>query len=126
MLTAMLEVWRDMFGTVSVEVAVEMAESIGRSVAREYPGLDAEDLSSEALVVLMEKSNLLVGKEAGYVHTVLLEAATSYAAKERYEYMLGTSSYVYRPVEVRAILQEVYWNPAEWDVPSSKADLLSA
>lgn len=115
-----------MFGTVSVEEAMEMAESIGRSVAREYPGIDAEDLSSEALVVLMEKADRLKGKDGGYIHTVLMEAATSYAAKERYQYMVGTSSYVYRPSEVRALLAGAYWRPDSWDVPSSKDDHLSA
>lgn len=115
-----------MFGKVSAEKAIEMAEAIGRSVAREYPGVEAEDLSSEALVVLMEKYPLLVGKDAGYIHRVLMEAATSHAAKERYEYMLGTSAYIYRPSEVRALLKEVYWSPDLWEVPSGKDDYLSA
>jgi len=115
-----------MFETVSVEEFMDMARRAGESVARTFPGMDAEDLSSEALTAIMENAWSVKGKDRDYIYKALEAAAERFALKARYDYMLATSTYVYRPAEVRALLKEFYWNQDEWDVPSGPDDRLSA
>lgn len=99
-----------------------LARTVGRRVARKWPGQDHEDLAQEALLRLYEKVDKLFDKETRYLYRVMERAAMSYASKERYDYMVNTSSYVYTPKEVRAILETVYFDPEAWDTPTQKDD----
>jgi DNA-directed RNA polymerase specialized sigma24 family protein len=103
-----------------------LADRVGRRVANEFPGLEAEDIASEALVRLAERAEKLPTDDEGYVYRVLYREAVRYAAKERYDHMMGTATFVYTPREVRALLQEAYFDPAAWDVPTAKDDYLTA
>ncbi|MEU5878207.1 hypothetical protein [Spirillospora sp. NPDC047279] len=112
---------------ISDEKLIELANRVGRDVARQYPGLEAEDLASEALTRFQEKLPRMsddVG--VSYVYRVLERDAARYAAAVRYDYVISTSQYVYTPREVRALLKELYFDPAAWDVPTGKDDWLSA
>lgn len=105
---------------------MELATQVGRRVASDYPGVDAEDIASEAYVRLLEKAPKMDDPSAGYIFRVLERDAGAYAAKVRYDYVVSTSQYVYTPAEVKAILSEVYFDPSAWDVPTGKDDRLSA
>ncbi|WP_433332574.1 hypothetical protein [Spirillospora sp. CA-294931] len=112
---------------VSDEKLIEMANRAGRDVARQYPGIEAEDITSEALTRFYEKLPRMADDvEVRYVYRVLERDAASYAAKVRYDYVISTSQYVYTPREVRALLKEIYFDPTAWDVPTGKDDWLSA
>lgn len=99
-----------------------LARTVGRRVARKWPGADHEDLAQEALLRLYEKVDKLFDKETRYLYRVMERAAMSYASKERYDYMVNTSAYVYTSKEVRAMLETVYFDPEAWDTPSQKDD----
>ena len=114
-----------MFPKVSAEKVQELARKVGRRVAAEYPGVDAEDIASEAVTRLMAKAHRIEDPTAGYVYRVLERDARAYAASVRYDYIVSTSQYVYTPREIKALLAEVYYNPGCWDVPSAHDDLLS-
>lgn len=99
-----------------------MARSVGRKVAKKWPGLDHEDLAQEALTQLYSKADKLAGKETRYLFKVMERAAMSYASKERYDKIITSSQYVYTPAEVKALLETQYYHADSWDVPTSKDD----
>jgi hypothetical protein len=103
-----------------------MAESVGRSVARDYPGVDAEDISAEALTKLMDNRPKADDPSAGYVKRILQRYGATYAATQRYQRIVETSQYIYTPNEIKALLEHCYYDPAAWDVPTGKDDWLSA
>lgn len=115
-----------MYPSVTTEEVTELATRIGRKVASEYPGVEATDISAEALTRLLENPVRLDDPPAGYIYRVLDRYARAYAAKVRYDRVISTSQYVYTPKEIRALLAEVYYDPAAWDVPTAKDDWLCA
>jgi hypothetical protein len=115
-----------LFDNLSSQQVMELANKVGHKIAREYPGIDADDIASEALSRLATKAPKLDNPSAGYVYRVLERDAGAYAAKVRYERVISTSQYVYTPREIRALLAEVYYDPTCWDVPQAKDDRLSA
>ena len=115
-----------MFRHVTDEEVVDLANQVGRKMAREYPGVDPSDIASEALVRLAGKADKLFEKSKGYIYRVLERDAGAYAAAVRYDYVVSTSQYVYTPREIKALLSEVYFDPTAWDVPKGHDDRLSA
>src|SRR5689334_22674890 len=111
-----------MFPSTTTDEVLEIAATVGRRTAREIPGLEAEDITAEAVTRLVAKADKLGDPEPGYIYRVLERDAHQYASKERYDYLIGTSEYLYRPREVTALLKEAYWDPTMWDVPSAKDD----
>ncbi|MEU9871129.1 hypothetical protein AB0C87_25195 [Actinomadura sp. NPDC048021] len=103
-----------------------MAAQAGRKIAREYPGIEAEDIAFEALTRLYESAERLRGATKDYLYGVLESEGLKYAAKERYDYILFSSQYVYTPREIKAILEHAYYDPTARDVPTRKDDWLSA
>lgn len=100
----------------------EMAQNVGRNVARQWPGVDAQDCAQEALTRLLESRSFL---ERHHTNEPLLKSfmrrvASRYASNERYEYTLRTAEYLYTPREVRGLLEHAYWDESirETDVPS--------
>lgn len=115
-----------MFPRVSTEKVLKMARRVGRRVAAEYPGIDPEDISSEAVTRLAGKAHRLKDPSPDYVYRVLERDAVKYASEVRYDYVINTSQYIYTPREVRALLAHAYFNPECWDVPHGRDDRLSA
>jgi hypothetical protein len=105
---------------------MELASRAGREVARKYPGIEAADIASEALSALVEKIDRVADMSPGYLYEVLRRDGLTFAAKERYRYIVETSQYVYTPREVRALLEHCYYDPSAWDVPTGRDDWLSA
>ena len=100
----------------------EMAQNVGRNVARQWPGVDAQDCAQEALTRLLESPTFL---DRHLDNTELLKSfmrrvATKYASGERYEYTLRTAQYLYTPREVRGLLEHAYWDDSirETSVPA--------
>ena len=111
---------------LDIGVVVGLANLVGARVAREYPGITAEDITQEAITALYEKSDRLTNFEQDYLYTVMYEAGNTYAARERYDYLVNTASYLYTPKEVKAVLEEAYFDPSFWEVPTHKDDYLAA
>lgn len=110
----------------------EMAQNVGRSVARQWPGVDAQDCAQEALTRLLESPTFLDRHQDNepLLKSFMRRAATKYASNERYEYTLRTAQYLYTPKEVRGLLEHAYWDESirETNVPSgpeTKTQLLA-
>lgn len=115
-----------MFENVTTEQVMDLATKVGRSVARDYPGVDAEDIASEALTRLMTDGIKESDPTPDYVFAVLNRHGRAYAAKERYDFIIGTAQYVYTPREIRALMETCYFDPNAWTAPTGKEDYLSA
>lgn len=90
----------------------DLAQKAGKSVARQWPGIDPEDCAQEALTALVERPTLLAehGDNELLLWSFMRRVATRYASHERYEYTLRTSQYLYTPREVRGLLEHAYWD----------------
>lgn len=115
-----------MFEQVTLDQIVEMASRAGKEIARKYPGIDSEDIASEALTALMGKIDRVADMSPGYLYEVLRRDGLTYAAKQRYQYVVESNQYIYTPREVKALLEHCYYDPAAWDVPTGMDDWLSA
>lgn len=115
-----------MFKNLTHEKVMGMARRVGRETAREYPGIEAEEITDEALTRFYAKAHHLTDVTEGYAYRVLERDAFTYAAEVRYRKIIETSQYVYTPREVKALLEHVYYDPSAWDVPTGKDDRLSA
>jgi DNA-directed RNA polymerase specialized sigma24 family protein len=94
---------------------VSLARSVARSFARDWPGIDADDLHGELNLKLVEKRHFFektTGNLNGAVGAYLRKYATEYCAKERYRAVYGTPHYMYGTDEV-AVLLEVYYLPRD-------------
>lgn len=115
-----------MFPNLTTDEVTELANKVGVRVARDFPGVEPDDIAAEALFEISKKAKSLKTDDPGYIYKVMEGDARRYASKERYDYMLLTAQYIYTPREVRALLAEAFFDPAMWDAPSAKDDRLSA
>jgi hypothetical protein len=108
--------------------AVEMiprAERIAKEIAREWPGIEADDIQQEILLHVLEPENNFESNEYDEqtLTAVLRTIGTRYANGERYAYTFNSAQYVYTPAEVRALLEEAFFDPACWeDAPRKEVD----
>jgi hypothetical protein len=114
------------FEILDPDKVLEKAKRIGWQISKNYPGVEAEDITGEILEHLVSVAGRLTSTEDDYLDRVMRRAGASYAAKERYEYIVRTSQYVYTPREVRALLRDAYYIPEMWKVPTAKDEHLSA
>lgn len=105
---------------------VFIASQVGDRVAREFPGIESEDVAQEVIARIFENHNFPEAFDPDYLYMAMYKEGKAYALKERYDYILSTSQYLYRPDEVRALLEEVYFQPSSQDVPTAKDDRVSA
>jgi hypothetical protein len=115
-----------LFETLSDERVMEMATRVGQQLARGYAGIDPEDITGAILVHVAEKAPRMKSEDEDYVYRAMRMAGIQYAAKERYDYIINSSQYVYTPSEVRALLKEAYYVEDMWTTPSAHDDRLSA
>jgi hypothetical protein len=82
-----------------------------RTVARDYPGVDSDDLyQSLCLWVLENEKWLKVDEEAGCKY-IIYRAAHILARQERTESLHNCAQYDYRPADVRKILETAFDEP---------------
>lgn len=109
-----------MIGDLTDEEVLALAQKAGRRIASKYPATDADDIAGEALGELYRKAGKLAETSSGYVYRVLERAGARWAAKQRYEEQVRTSQYVYTALDVRTLLENAFFNPEAWDVPTSR------
>lgn len=100
------------------EEAVEwsgVVEKIGKFVARDFPGIEWEDLTQDIWVHLLEREQKgpLPSPDADGVMRALKREAERIAWRRRKEDLRSTSQYDYRPSDVRRIL-ETSFNYMDW------------
>lgn len=115
-----------MFENLTTEEVIQMASKVGRRVARRFPGVEADDIASAALTELVRTKDQIKEPTEGNVYKILEKFGIRYADKERYDYIVNSSQYVYTPREVRALLKEAYFVEEMWNTPSGRDDRLSA
>lgn len=107
----------------------DLAQRVGRNMARKWPGIEAEDMAQEALTALLEHSELLADfpDNIALLTSFMGRAAGKYASRERYDFTLRTSQYLYTPAEVRGLLTHAYWDVSlrETTVPTGPDDRTS-
>jgi DNA-directed RNA polymerase specialized sigma24 family protein len=103
-----------------------MAQNVGRSVARQWPGVDAQDCAQEALTRLLESPDILEDYQDNepFLKSFMRRAATRYASAERYQFTLNSFEFIYTPREVRGLLEHAYWDESirETEVPTGPDD----
>lgn len=92
-----------------VEAYSPMFQRVAERTARAWPGFDADDLAQQIWCELLPKWGSLTGDDR------LMEAAASRVArafciKQRYDFMMAASEYVYTPAEVRALFKECFFD----------------
>jgi DNA-directed RNA polymerase specialized sigma24 family protein len=91
-----------------------IVEQASRSVARDYPGVDADDIYQELCVFVLENERYLKPEETAGTRYILYRAAHIYARKERAAGLFASVQYDYRPSDVRAILETAFSEPEMW------------
>lgn len=107
----------------------DLAKRVGISMARKWPGIDAEDMSQEALTALVGRPELLKDfpENIKLVTAFMGRVAGSYASSERYDFTVRSARYLYTPAEIRGLLTHAYWDQSlrETSVPTGPDDRTS-
>ena len=96
---------------------LNLARSVARGFARDWPGIDQDDLNGELSLKLVEKRSFFektTGNLNGTVGAYLRKYAMEYCAKERYRAVYGTPHYLYGSEEVSALLESYYLPRDAW------------
>jgi hypothetical protein len=106
-----------------------LALRVGKKMARQWPGIDAEDMSQEALTALVERPEILADfpENVALVTALMGRVAGSYASRERYDFTVRSARYLYTPAEIRGLLTHAYWDQSlrETSVPTGPDDRTS-
>ncbi|WP_343955640.1 hypothetical protein [Nonomuraea longicatena] len=86
------------------ELVRETAESVGQKVARDWPFLDAEDITQHVLLEACTRAYDYNAMEPDELWSFLTRKAVAYCARERNDYVYRTARYLYTPEEVRVLL----------------------
>ncbi|MGI5245459.1 hypothetical protein [Dactylosporangium sp. CA-139066] len=101
-------------------------ESASRAVAREYPGVDSDDVYQSLCVWVLENASYLKTDEVAGCRYILYRAAHIIARKERTEALQSCVQYDYTPADVRKILETAFDDSETWlkaHVPADGASL---
>ncbi|WP_034088752.1 hypothetical protein [Streptacidiphilus albus] len=93
-----------------------MAKATAARFARNWPGIDADDLFGHLSLMLVEKRTILGKAENINAATsaLLRKVATEYCGKERGRALYGTADYLYSTEEVDEIVSRVFLPPDDW------------
>jgi hypothetical protein len=87
-------------------------DAASRTVARDYPGVDSDDLYQSLCLWVLENAKWLKTDEEAGCKYIIYRAAHIIARQERAESLHRCAQYDYRPADVRKILESVF-EPAE-------------
>lgn len=102
-------------------ILVEIDKSAKR-IARDWPGIDAEDIAQEMVLKVCENWDASLKDQDGPTRRRMALGLAElrgkqYAAGERYEYQQSTSEWIYTPQEVRGLLAEYFLIDGWEDAP---------
>jgi len=93
------------------EDLAKIIDSLAKSVAKDYPDIDWEDLRQEMAIFVVKNGKSIKLKEDGGNPRWLMERVAKQAAKEiRTQHLILTAQYAYRPSDVKEILETAF-NP---------------
>ncbi|MFF4818064.1 hypothetical protein ACFY2K_26165 [Kitasatospora sp. NPDC001309] len=104
-----------------------LAKSVSRSYARDWPGIDADDLFGHLSLKLVERRFYFEKSEHrnATVSALLRKEAARYCGKERGKALYGTADYLYSNSEVEQILENVFQPADEWGQQSRNGAVLA-
>jgi DNA-directed RNA polymerase specialized sigma24 family protein len=93
-----------------------LARTVSRSFARDWPGIDADDLFGHLSLKLVEKRHSFARSEKtnAVVAVSLRKLATEYCGKERGRALHGSAGYMYSASEVEVVLESMFLPADEW------------
>ena len=115
-------------GGMSVVELDTLAQSIGRGLSRDFPGVDAEDIAQEILLNVLKSPGLFDRvTDSTARRKVLRNIGFRYALGERHAYIINTGQYIYTPSEVRGLLEVFFLdrsdlNPPTREVPAVRVE----
>jgi hypothetical protein len=104
-----------------------IAGQVARRVADEYPGIDAEDISQEILLSVLENRSTYEKTDypEGQIRKNFRQAGMKYAGKERYSFIAHSAEYIYTNAEIRLLFEKAFFQPELWEKAPTKDDAVS-
>lgn len=96
-----------------LEAFDDLVAKISKTVARDFPGVDADDLSQHLFLTIIEHRKNFKSPDHAGVTNALWRIAKGYALRLRSEALHLSPQYAYRPSDVRKILEHTF-NKEEW------------
>jgi DNA-directed RNA polymerase specialized sigma24 family protein len=90
-----------------------LARSVGKSIARSYPPVDADDIEQEVMLWAWSNQGNVTGWSEALFRTKFSEVAVTYARRERMRRLHQTDYYYYRPDDVREMLP-YFFDSSTW------------
>lgn len=102
-------------------------DRVAKSVARDYPDIEWEDLRQELVVFVLENGKSLKTREqGGSPRKILNLVAQAYSKKLRVQHLILSPQYSYRPSDVQLILETAWTGVSSASyVPDDARDPLS-
>lgn len=102
----------------------DIAASVAKRIADEYPGIDADDIQQEILVKALENQSTFEKADyhEGQIRKNFRQWGIAYAGKERYAFIFHSAQYVYTNAEVRQLFEKAFFRPELWQGVPVKDD----
>ncbi|MEV0823878.1 hypothetical protein [Nonomuraea rubra] len=100
---------------------IDTASRVGKFVARDWPMIDADDITQEVLTGACKRPERYNAMDEAALFAVFRADAHAYCMRERADYTTRTARYLYTPAEVRSLLAVLYeTSEADWSKPPAK------
>lgn len=96
-----------------LEAFDDLVAKISNSVARDFPGVDSQDISQHLFMTILENRSNFKNPDQSGVTGALWRIAKDHARQLRSEALHLSVQYAYRPEDVRKILEHTF-NREEW------------
>src|ERR1044071_32911 len=94
---------------VTYDDLAELIDRVAKNVAKDYPGIDWEDVRQELVVfVLKNGKSIKLKNEGGNPRWLLDRVAQMYCKDVRTEHLILSPQYAYRPSDVKKILDTAF------------------
>lgn len=91
------------------------ANQAARGLAKDWPGIDRDDIRSEIISTMAGQSASLAKLDDKGLFHAARRVGRGYCGRERYAYTWHSAQYVYTPAEVRALFATAFFEPELWE-----------
>lgn len=96
--------------TATYEDLARVIDTVSKTVAKDYPDIDWEDLRQELVMFVVQHGKSIKLKDEGGNPRWLLErVAQTVAKRERTQHLILTAQYAYRPSDVKTVLETAFF-----------------
>lgn len=97
----------------TLEAFDDVVAKIAQGISRDYPGIEAEDVSQHLYLTILQNRKQFKNPDAAGVTGALWSIGKQYAIQLRAEHLHLSPQYAYRPEDVRKILEHTF-DRHEW------------